>query len=71
MSTDSKPGPEPSPEWRELAHQASQEPDGQKVTELVRKICDTLDQEEAERKKKAQAAHAGTALTPPEPDEQT
>lgn len=52
MSTDSGAKSGPDPEWRRLAKQASQEPDGHKVTELVRKICDTLDQEEAERRRK-------------------
>ncbi len=52
MSTDSRSKPDPDPDWRKLAQRASQEPDGHKVTELVRKICDALDQEEADRKRK-------------------
>jgi hypothetical protein len=39
------------PDWRELAHQASEEPDGKKVVEIVRKICDALDQAQEEKKK--------------------
>ena len=52
MSTQSRPKPESSPEWRDLANQASQEPDGHRVTELVREICDRLDEEEALRKRR-------------------
>jgi hypothetical protein len=56
MSTDSRSKSEPDPKWRKLAQQACEEPDGHKVTELVRQICDTLDQEEAEKKRRARPA---------------
>lgn len=56
MSTDSRSKSDPGPKWRKLAQQACEEPDGHKVTELVRQICDTLDQEEAERKRKTRPA---------------
>lgn len=36
--------------WRELAQEATQELDGQKLVEIVKRICDTLDQEEKDRK---------------------
>ena len=41
-------------DWRELAQEATQEPDGKKLVDIVRRICDTLDQED-ERKKGPQA----------------
>jgi hypothetical protein len=58
MPTDGLP-PKDAPEvpdWRELADQASKEPDGHKVSDLVRRICDTLDEVEAEKKKRFEEA---------------
>lgn len=58
-----------TPHWRELAEQASQEPDGHKVSELVRKICDTLDEEDAQKKRKHSKTVAPlskkTSIAPP------
>ncbi len=51
MSQDGKPArPTPAPNWRDLAAQASHEPDPNKLTELVKEICYRLDENESIKK---------------------
>jgi hypothetical protein len=42
--------PQAPADWRELAQEATQEPDGKKLLEIVRRICDTLDREDEKRR---------------------
>lgn len=55
---DGKPTPKAS-DWRELAARASQESDPQKLSELVKQLCDRLDEIEQEKKKPSQSAVTG------------
>lgn len=41
------------PEWQKLAREASEEPDAQRVFDIVTAMCDNLDDAEAARKKRA------------------
>jgi len=51
MPQDGKPARStPAPDWRDLAAQASHEPDPKKLTELVKEICDRLDENESIKK---------------------
>ncbi|MGC2446398.1 MAG: hypothetical protein WA477_02055 [Candidatus Sulfotelmatobacter sp.] len=55
---DPKKEPEFSPgtkDWRDLAEQASKEPDSGKLIQLVQDLCDQLDQRDAQRKQKQKA----------------
>jgi hypothetical protein len=51
MSTDKKIDPQTKPTWHELAEQATQENDGEKLRQLVEQICDKIDAAQAEKKK--------------------
>ncbi len=51
MPEDGKPArPAPPSDWRDLAAQASQESDPNKLTDLVKEICDRLDHNSAPKK---------------------
>ena len=56
MSTDEKMNLQTKPAWHELAEQATQENDGEKLRQLVEQICDKIDAAHAEKKKPALSA---------------
>ena len=49
---DQNPTPQPKPaaHWRELAAQAANESDPRKLSDLVRQLCDQLDEIQKQRK---------------------
>ena len=61
MQKDGKPTPTSSTasDWREIASQASKEPDPEKLSELVQQLCDRLDEIEEQKKSPSQNASPG------------
>jgi len=51
MSTDENTNLQTKPSWHELAEQATQENDGEKLRQLVEQICDDIDAAQAQKKK--------------------
>lgn len=43
---------QPDPEWQQLAEQASRETDPEKVSQLIRLLCDRLDELDRIRKER-------------------
>ncbi len=61
MQGDGKPSPLPpaTSNWRELAEKASVEADPAKLSELVKQLCDRLDDIEQQKKKPPQSQGLG------------
>jgi len=53
MSTEEKMNLQTKPAWHELAEQATQEIDGERLRQLVEEICDKIDAAQADKKKPA------------------
>jgi hypothetical protein len=54
MSQDGKPPVPPTPtasdDWRGIAQRASQEPDPEKLTQLIQELCDSIDRHRAQNR---------------------
>jgi hypothetical protein len=56
MSTDDKMRDRAKPAWHNLAEQATQEGDGEKLCRLVEELCDSIDAAQAAKKRPSQSA---------------